>query len=488
MTPQSAETTSRTDGRIVHSVNNWFRLFRKRLRDRRFWIIQALVVLATVVHWAVELLGLATDHNIGLFIAIMYAVYFIPIIYASLNFGREGAIPTAIWAALLALPPTILWHHGAERLIDLLQHLTIIALAAVIATRVDREVAARRETEREIIGRRVSEAKYRGLFEAANEAIVVFDQAGNVHDVNAAALTLFECGAKDTVGSTLSNLIGADNARYLLRIGRGEDVVNRDFRMTRETGEEVWLEPTCSLVRGNGDPELIQVLFHDVTQQRRRQHGLETYAQQIIRAQEEERRRIARDLHDGPLQSIVLLYRQLDALESQHPNPQASLDQELTKVRNATEEIADELRRFSRNLRPSILDDLGLAPALRWLVTDLEQRSGLHGDFIICGEPRPLTEDVELGLFRITQEAIRNVERHAEAATVSVTLNYADQEVTLTIHDDGTGFAMDDPIPTSANSRNLGLLGMHERARLLGGVFEVTSSVGRGTRVHIRLG
>jgi PAS domain S-box-containing protein len=463
------------------------RRFRPHLSDPRFWIVQGLVVLATAVHWGVEAFEVLTDHNIGIFIVLMYAVYFVPVIYASLNFGREGAIPTALWAAMLALPPTFIWHHGADRLIDILQHLTIIALAVVIATRVDREVAARRETEREIAGRRISEAKYRGLFEAASEAIVVFDRSGYVREVNAAALELFEQTPDAAAGGLLRDTLGDENAKHLLRVGRGDEVISRDLRLVRENGVEVWLEPACSFVRANGDPELIQVLFRDVTEQRTRQRGLETYAQQIIRAQEEERRRIARDLHDGALQSLVLLFRQLDALETDRTQLPGSTDHDLNKVRLTMEAIADELRRFSRNLRPSILDDLGLAPAVRWLVNDLKHRTGLSGTLVVSGERFPLSADEELGLFRIAQEALHNVERHADASTVTVTLGYSEAAVTLTVQDDGKGISVADPIPASAASGNLGLLGMQERARLLGGTFEITASSGDGTRIHVSL-
>jgi PAS domain S-box-containing protein len=461
--------------------------FRARLRDPRFWAVQGLVVLATAIHWGVEVFEVLTDHNVGIFIVLMYAVYFVPVIYASLNFGRDGAIPTAIWAAFLALPPTFLWHHGMERVIDVLQHLTIIALAVVIATRVDREVAARRETEREIVGRRISEAKYRGLFEAASEAIILFDRAGVVQEANVAALNLFRREADRVINGRLSGLLGDDNATYLLQVAQGEQVMSRDLHMVRETGDEIWLEPTCSFVRTNGDPELVQVLFRDVTEQRTRQRGLETYAQQIIRAQEEERRRIARDLHDGALQSVVLLYRQLDALETERADSLEALTEGVNRVRHSTKAIADDLRRFSRNLRPSILDDLGLVPAVRWLVNDLKLRTGLSGTLVVNGERRSLSSDEELGLFRIAQEALHNVERHADASSITVSLDYADGKVVLSVEDDGIGIAMADPIPTSAASGNLGLLGMQERARLLGGTFEITSSIGHGTCIHVAL-
>jgi PAS domain S-box-containing protein len=465
-----------------------FHKFRDRLTDRRFWIIQALVLLATAVHWLVELLGIQADINIGLVIAGMYVLYFVPIIYASLNFGREGAVPTAIWAALLALPPIFIWHHGIERLIDIVQHATIIGLAVVISTRVDREVEARRQTEEEIRARRTSESKYRALFEAADEAIVLFDTSGQVHELNQAAVDLFGRVETTDPGQYLADILGNHNAALLLEsVHAGTVGPAYDISLVSASEKEVRLEPILSHVQGNGAPSLVQALFRDVTEQRRRERGLEAYTHRIIHAQEEERRRIARDIHDGPLQSMVLLYRQLDALDSGAKRDEPYSEAELAEIRTSVESISDELRRFSRNLRPSILDDLGLVPAVRWLVDDLEQRTAIHTTLVVIGEPVALPEDEELALFRIAQESLRNAERHAEASLITITLCYGRDEVALTIDDNGRGITTRRPLPGPADSESLGILGMQERARLVGGTFEITSGPGEGTRVHVSL-
>jgi two-component system, NarL family, sensor histidine kinase DegS len=260
-----------------------------------------------------------------------------------------------------------------------------------------------------------------------------------------------------------------------------------DISLLSANGSEVRLEPILSHVQGNGSPSLVQALFRNVTEQRRRERGLEAYTHRIIEAQEEERRRIARDIHDGPLQSTVLLYRQLDLLESIGRQPTPPSEAQLATIRASVESIADELRGFSRNLRPSILDDLGLVPAVRWLIDDLQQRTGVHARFVVNGDPFALVKSDELALFRIVQESLRNAERHSSASHIVVTLSYASDEVSLTVEDNGVGISSSAELPDPIHTNSLGILGMQERAKLIGGTFDISSAEVNGTRVHISL-
>jgi len=465
----------------------WLARFRVHLGERRFWAVQALVVMATAMHLTYDGWEAAHGHEApDIFVVLMYAIFFVPVIYASLNFGLEGAIPTAVWAAILASPSIIFFHHGLDRVAESLQHLTIITLAVVIANRVDREVAARHDAERQEQARRRSEAMYRGLFESAGEAIVVVNEDGVITEANAAAGELFARRPAAMRDYPLASLVGPGAADRLLTVASRNEVVGDDLRLSTDGGGVRWIEPMFSAVPDSGRSSVVQILFRDVTEQRQRQSGLEAYTRQIVQAQEDERKRIARELHDSSLQAIALLCRRLDLLEVSGRDLPATMRDGLTEVREAAEEIAAELRRFSRDLRPSVLDDLGFVAAARWLVSDLERRAGVHGNLVVYGDERRLPAAVELGLFRITQEALRNVERHAAASNVGVTLAYEPEEVSLTIEDDGRGLPVD-PLPTSAMAGKLGVLGMRERARLLGGNVRVTSTPGTGTRVQALL-
>lgn len=462
------------------------RRFHRHLHNPRFWVVQGLVIFATAVHWGFELTERATESDLeGVFIVVMYAVYFVPVIYASLNFGREGAIPTAIWAAVLAIPSILFWHNGVHRLVEGAQHLTIIGLAVVIASRVDREVSARQRAERESAARQLSESRYRSLFDAAGDAILVFDELGIVREANATATERFGSSPEGLLGAPLERVLGKHNAALLMQPEIVDGKRSEDLIVPSDS-RPVWLAPICSRVRTRSGPELIQAVLRDVTADRERRQGLELYARQVIQAQEEERRRISRELHDSPLQSLILLHRKLDLLESQSADLPDKTQQQLMDVRHQVVEIADELRRFSRDLRPSILDDLGLAPAVRWLANDLSDRTGVRVDFESSDTWQRLSSDVELGLFRIAQEALRNVERHAHASSVRVALTYADHQVRLSISDNGIGLGNnDEPIEHAAKAGKLGLLGMQERVRLLGGTLSIESEPNQGSRVEV---
>ena len=193
------------------------------------------------------------------------------------------------------------------------------------------------------------------------------------------------------------------------------------------------------------------------------------YAERILGAQEDERRRISQELHDQPLQDLIHLLRVLDRGSA-------------NEAREVVTQVVSELRQISRGLRPPTLDDLGVTAALRKLVADFPARTGIGSGFRVEGVARRLRPDVELGLFRVAQEALNNVARHAQAHKVSVRMRFNDDEVRLSVTDDGAGF-----FPGRAGEAALGILGMTERAGLLGGWLEVVSAPGKGTTVRIEV-
>jgi PAS domain S-box-containing protein len=469
----------------VSALRAWKPRFREHLRDPRFWMVQALVLVATLGHGLSEITEAFTEKGgVHLCVVLMYGLYFVPIIYASLYFGMDGAVPTAIWAGALAVPNIIFTHEGYERLAEALQLVIIIALAIVVASRVDREITARRDAESSAAAQQLSEAKYHALFDVAGDAILVFDRAGVIREANAAAGSLFDIPPRDLQRRGLAEVIGDEAAHRLLENASGGHSKQHELRWIGPHEAEVWLEPVCSLVSTGG--ELVyQAIFRDVTDRWQRQRGLEAYARQIMAAQEEERRRISHELHDGPLQSLIILCRRLDAsAEAHRGNRSSAKGSDIDEARSSAEAIAAEIRRLSRDLRPSILDDLGLVPAIRWLVKDLEQRTGLRTRLMTSDGDRRIASDAELGLFRIAQEALRNVERHAGATQVIVSLTIDDDRTQLVVEDDGCGMETIDLRASAAASGRLGLLGMHERARLCGGSLAVVSAPGKGARIE----
>lgn len=209
------------------------------------------------------------------------------------------------------------------------------------------------------------------------------------------------------------------------------------------------------------------------------------YAQQVTRAQEDERARIARELHDDTIQSLVVLSRQVEALaRSTAERPPAETSQ-LRELQVVTDDIIRGIRRFSRDLRPSTLDDLGLLPTLEGLAAGLTEKDGIPTLLSVIGQQRRLAPETELVLFRIAQEALNNVKKHAEATQVTITVKFAEDLVEMAVQDNGKGFTLSASVEELAVAGHLGLIGMRERARLLGGNLTIRTQPRRGTRVTI---
>jgi two-component system sensor histidine kinase UhpB len=199
----------------------------------------------------------------------------------------------------------------------------------------------------------------------------------------------------------------------------------------------------------------------------------------VLRAQEEERRRVARDLHDEVNQSLTAILLRLEALAQDTP---AERLEEVVELKRLATQAMDELLNLARQLRPTALDDHGLLPAIEAQVRGLEERSGIQARLEISGDPAFLDEEKQTVIYRVAQEALANAGRHAHARTVALALEVAGEAAELRIRDDGVGF---DPVVSRGDG--LGLDGMVERARLVGGELDLRSSPGAGTELTLRV-
>jgi len=253
-------------------------------------------------------------------------------------------------------------------------------------------------------------------------------------------------------------------------------------------GSGRWLHFTASPIKDNSG-EVIGAIetLEDVTERKNAEENLRNYLQEITRAQEEERRRIARELHDETAQDLVILLRQVDKLMSaaDRLSPQGSAL--LEELRQKTSDILDGVHRFSQDLRPSVLDDLGLLPALEWLTSDLTEHFGIAVDMKVLGSVRRFPPEIELVLFRIAQEALRNVWKHSGASKARVTVEFGDGKAVLMVKDEGEGFELPERIDDLTVAGKLGLAGMQERAQLIGGSLGLQSKPGKGTTVTLEV-
>jgi two-component system, NarL family, sensor histidine kinase DegS len=219
----------------------------------------------------------------------------------------------------------------------------------------------------------------------------------------------------------------------------------------------------------------------------RMQQNLRFYLKQITIAQEEERRRIAQELHDDTAQDLIALSRKVDGFMTLHPALPSTDEAYLEDMHQHINRTLSGVRRFSQDLRPSVLDDLGLIPAIDWLAPELAKHYKLKIELKINGEPRRFPPEAELVLFRIVQESLRNVGKHAMASRVWLTVDFTPETTIFTIKDNGRGFHPPDRIGDLAVSGKLGLTGMQERAQLIGSKLAIKSIPGEGTTVTVEL-
>ena len=436
------------------------------VRERAFWFIQAMILLIASIHYLLDLQFSLLNNAFptGLPVALLV----VPVGYAAMRYGIAGSMATSFWALLLWLPDLVL-PHGHGHAGDDGMNLAIVLLSAFVF---GRRIEAERETQS-----RVEEAAaltlavevgYRRLFESNRSPILVLDPSGLITDANPAALALL---GSTLVGTPASTLL--DNASHVERLtGQVITLANgHDYRI------DVVSMPDETTVQRR------QLNFEDVTEERSEERRTRHFAQHVMQVDEDQRRQLARELHDEPLQLFLHLARRLEVLSTTDGVPH-DVAEGLGEARTQALEAATRLRTLARDLRPPALDQLGLAAALSSLVADIEDDDGVSIQLTVIGPAGRLAPDVELGAFRIVQESLRNAVRHGEPTRLQVTVEFEAESLNLDIYDDGRGFDPGTVRPAGAESVSLGLVGMHERAKMLGGTLHVVSHVGKGTHVE----
>ena len=205
--------------------------------------------------------------------------------------------------------------------------------------------------------------------------------------------------------------------------------------------------------------------------------------EKMIQVQEEERRRVARDIHDGPAQALANIVLRIEICEKLIASGRSEVHQEISQLKQLVKESLKEVRKTIFNLRPMTLDDLGLVPTLERYLDNIEEQEHAPVHLKVRGPKTRLKSAVEVAVFRTVQEAVNNAQRHAQANRIDVTLEFGDDTLVITIKDDGVGFDYDQLKKEWADRESFGILNMQERIELLSGEFDIKSLPGKGTTV-----
>jgi len=334
---------------------------------------------------------------------------------------------------------------------------------------------------------------YKYLFENVTDAILVHDMSGDIVAANKACGKLTGYSRKELIGANVREFI-TDRSLGLVkevqdRLLNGESLEEPyEWKLLRKDGVTRIAKIASSLVIIDKEVKGFQHIARDVTEERQLQENTRFYTQLCIRVQERERERIALELHDDVAQPLLLLSQRLDAITtSTRPKLSKLLREKIGDLRILSNEALERLRLCARDLRPRILDDLGLIAALEWMVDEPIEKQGIDGHVEVVGNERSLPDEVQLMLFRIAQEALNNVRRHAEATCVWITMEFGDSEITLTVKDNGKGFELPEKVEELASMGKLGLAGMQERALLIGGKLTLQSEPHKGTTVRVEV-
>jgi PAS domain S-box-containing protein len=325
----------------------------------------------------------------------------------------------------------------------------------------------------------------RAIFDAAPDGLVIVDDQGVIRDANERLLEMLGYGWDELVGSSVEAIVPGE-ARTLHRQKREQYLENPrsrpmgiglELRALRRDGRQLPVEIS---LRPHSTPEGRWVIaaVRDVSERRRLQHlGAGT-----LRAAEAERERIARELHDDTAQCLAALLVRIPILR--RTSAPAERERLMDEMHEALTQAVEGVRRISRGLRPPALEDVGVDAAIRAHVRGLLEAVPLRVELDLEPVGSDLPPEARLVVYRVVQEALTNVVRHARAETARVELSASDREVVARVTDDGVGFDAETQL---LSGEGLGLLGMDERARLVGGTFEIRSTPGRGTFVELRI-
>ncbi len=342
---------------------------------------------------------------------------------------------------------------------------------------------------------RDSEARFRAIFQGAAIGIVMSDLEGRIMAANAAQHKMLGYQDEKLRGKNFLEITHVeDRARNLelfddLRKGLRDDY-RVEKRFLRQDGSDLWAQVTVSLIRDlEGNPRCCVGTTEDITARKEAreklwesEENLRHLASQLFTAQEDERKRISRELHDELGQALLVLKLQTRAIEGDLRPDQVPLREECLEMLGNIDQVVDNVRRLSRDLSPTLLEDLGLSAAVRHLITEFGKHYQIKYSLQETNIDPLFPLPTQTAIYRIIQESLTNIGKHSQADLLLVAITRHDDRVSFLIQDNGKGF---DQAQSRRQSLGMGLAAMQERARMVGGVLSIWSQEGVGTKVSL---
>ena len=358
--------------------------------------------------------------------------------------------------------------------------------------------AAQDITERRVAELRLreSEARFRAVFERAALGIGLIDLQGRFLSVNSALQEMLGYGEEEFRGKRIDELSHADDRKRDLELfrevasGRRESY-QMEKRYQRKNGRYLWCRMTSSLVQDpEGRPFYAVGMIEDITQRKEAEMQLQEsekklrhLASQLMSAQEDERKRISRELHDELGQALLVLKLQARGIKKELPPNEQHLHEECEGVLTNLDEVVDKVRRLSHDLSPMIVEDLGLSAALQHLIGEFCKHNRLECDFQEIDLDDLFPVEAQVAIYRIFQECLTNIGKHSQASRMAVSMDRRPDRVSFLIRDNGKGYEAE----AWRRGRGLGLVAMEERARMVGGDLSVQSGKGQGASISFEI-
>ena len=340
---------------------------------------------------------------------------------------------------------------------------------------------------------RESEDKFRRLVETVGCAIFIY-QGTRISFANPASETIFGYKPEELVSKNFWEILHPENRALARERGlarqRGEAVPPRyEVKIQRKNGEVGWCDFTLSSIEFEGRSAVLGIAL-DITERKRSEAALEESERKfrelssyLLNAQENERKRISFELHDELGQSLSVLKLKLRSVEKELGEDRVKLRSDRVNVFQDIDYIIENIRRLTHDLSPALLEDLGLFEALRWMVNEFARHNNNRVIFSIEDIDYLFSQEAQIIIYRVFQEALTNIGKHAGAKQISMKVKAQKESVIFVMEDDGSGFDMDAPLPRNPNEKGFGLAAMEERARMLGASLHVLSRPDHGTSI-----